>query len=102
MIAAADVLDYQIPDHPVIDFCRVLVAFIGMVHLLFAVHRFLNHQVFWAGVAFMATGLLTALQQIEAVGMPLVPWRLPLYALMNIAGIIYLYQIGPKAGEPRG
>jgi len=94
MISGVDVLTYTIPDNTLIDFFRVCVAFVGLIHLLFAVHRFLNHQAVWSGVAFMATGLLTMLQQLEAINEPLVPWRLPLYALMNVAGIFYLYRMG--------
>lgn len=90
-----EILDGTIASNGLINFCRYMVAFLGVIHLIFAVVRFLNHQAFWTAIAFMATGLLTALQQIEALGDPLVPWRLPLYAFMNVAGIIYLYKLGP-------
>lgn len=102
MLANIDLLTYTIPANEVIDFFRIITAFVGAVHFTFAVVRFLDHKVFWAGIAFMATGLLTVLQQVEAIGMPLVPWRLPLYLLMNVAGIIYLYRIGTtKQESPR-
>jgi hypothetical protein len=99
MILSADVLSLMLPTNEFIEFCRVLVAFLGALHLLIALHRFLNHQAFWTGIAFMATGLLTALQQIEAIGDPLVPWRLPLYALMNAAGIVFMYKLGHRGHE---
>lgn len=101
MIVAADVLNIELPNHPVVDFFRVLVAFLGLVHLLFAVARFLWQQTFWIGIAFMATGLLTSLQLVESIGDPFIPWRLPLYALMNVAGIVYLYKMGRYGHEYR-
>lgn len=94
-----DVLTARIATNSFIEFCRYLVAFTGLVHLLFAVSRLLTHQAFWSGMAFAATGLLTMLQQTEAVGDQLVPWRLPLYAVMNVAGIIFLYKLGPRGRE---
>lgn len=99
LAAGVDVLNAKLPANELIDFLRYIVGFLGLTHLLFATSRLLTHQVFWTGIAFMSTGLLTMLQQTEAVGDPLVPWRLPLYAIMNIAGIIYLYKLGPAGHE---
>lgn len=95
----ADLLTHTIEPNGFIDFVRIMVAFLGLMHLLFALHRFAMRQVFWSGIAFMATGLLTMLHQMEALGDPLVPWRLPLYAVMNIAGITFIYKIGRRGHE---
>ena len=94
-----DLITYSVPANQLIDTLRVVVAFIGLIHLQLALVRFAWHQAFWAGIAFMATGLLTILQQMEAIGDPLVPWRLPLYALMNAAGIVFLYRMGRHGRE---
>lgn len=99
MILSADLLTYTIEPNGLIDFFRVIVAFIALIHLALALHRFAMRQVFWTGFAFMATGLLSMLQQMEALGNPLVPWRLPLYAIMNISGIIYLHRLGRRGQE---
>lgn len=88
-----DLLEFTLDPHPLIDLFRYLVGLLGIFCFCVSLAQWLAHRVFWLGFAFMASGLLTALQQWEALGEPFRPWRLPLLVIVNVCAIVHLYRV---------
>lgn len=88
---AVDPLNFTVPDHPIVDVFRVIVAMLGMFLFIVSTVRWLQHERFWTGIAFMAFGALTAMQEIQQIGDPFLVWRLPVLFIGCGAGIRYMY-----------
>lgn len=93
MAVNPDLLEFTLDPHPLIDLFRYLVGLLGIFTFCAALAQWLAHRTQWAGLAFMAAGLLTAMQQWESLGEPFRPWRLPLLVIVNIGAIVHLYRL---------
>lgn len=87
-----DPFNFMIADNDFIDFCRIIVALVGVLLFVFSTVRFMQHLRFWDAIALGTLGLLAAFQQVEALGQDLLVWRLPLMAVAVTAGCIYMYK----------
>lgn len=86
-----DPLIYTISDAPIIDVLRVITALAGMLLFIVSTVRWLQHERFWTGMAFMAFGMLTALQEIQQMGQPFLVWRCPILLIGCLCGVRYMY-----------
>lgn len=93
---STDPFELLLQTNALVETIRVLTALLGLGVLLAALVRLLQHQHVAASLGYLSLGLLTSLQEVEALGDPFYPWRLPLFILTNLAAAWVLYLDRPE------
>lgn len=87
----SDFLDNTYPSSTFIETLRWIGIIMAANLAIWSLVRFLQHERFWSAIAMGSLGLLASLQEIESLGEPFYPWRLPLLLLATAAGLRYMY-----------
>ena len=96
MNAGTSVFDYVYPATLTVDSIRYLLLLYGAAVFCLAVVRLLQHACIWTCLLGLSLGLLTTVQELEAIGDPFYPWRLPLLIVANVTASVVLYRLPPR------
>jgi hypothetical protein len=87
----SDFLDNTYQSSTFIETMRWIGIILAANLAIWSLVRFLQHERFWSAISMGSLGLLACLQEIESLGEPFYPWRLPLLLLATVAGLRYMY-----------
>lgn len=87
-----NVFEFAIAPNAFIDAVRYMTLIVGFWVFCAALHRLLNHRLFWSAWNGIALGIFTSVQELTVLGEPFYPWRLFLLVVMNVSCGIYLYR----------
>lgn len=103
-------LTYTVPDAPVIDTARGIIAGVGVLLLVFApaiwwrLRHQLPHRIRGLLIVLIGSDVYISATEAQQIGRQMVVWRLPLAVLVIVGALAYLIRLATavdRGEQPR-